>query len=298
MTDHAELRGERRIVAGPMQYWREAGLWSGVRFGHARSLCPQRAFRPRCSTRPSCGWPLPDSGRCRHQRPRPANLPAASSTRMAGSARMSPALGTRPFRGAGGARWGETDRSLARAPRFNRAPGAPGNVASGSFRPRSTVGRDEGGADLLSVGSEGCEADYVRREDTHAQEAEMVGQIGVWTNIRQWPDEPRRRCRSGRRPGAPRLLDRVDWRLDRSVSHRDAILAATAELVWPRAWCRSGPTRPAQVVASHHQLSTTYPGRFLLRAGGGPCAGSGGDGPEVRAAPQQTGVISRRTGRR
>jgi hypothetical protein len=47
--DHSQLRSERRIVRGPVREGgSKAGLWSGIRFGHAEepTTMPGRLLRP------------------------------------------------------------------------------------------------------------------------------------------------------------------------------------------------------------------------------------------------------------
>ncbi len=97
----------------------------------------------------------------------------------------------------------------------------------------------------------------------------MVGQIGVWTNIRQWPDD--RGVVAEAAADLEHLGFSTVW-IGGSTGQfpiADAILAATAELGVATGVVQIWANPAAQVAASHHQLSTTYPGRFLLGLGVG-----------------------------
>jgi probable F420-dependent oxidoreductase len=97
----------------------------------------------------------------------------------------------------------------------------------------------------------------------------MIGKIGVWTNTRQWPDD-----RSIVGEAASDLEDlgfSTVW-IGGSTGQfpiADAILTATTDLGVATGVVQIWANPATQVAASHHQLITTYPGRFLLGLGVG-----------------------------
>jgi probable F420-dependent oxidoreductase len=97
----------------------------------------------------------------------------------------------------------------------------------------------------------------------------MVGKIGVWTNIRQWPDD--RSIVGDAASDLEHLGFSTIWIGGSSGQFpvADAILTATTELGVATGVVQIWSNPALQVAASHHQLSTAYPGRFLLGLGVG-----------------------------
>jgi probable F420-dependent oxidoreductase len=97
----------------------------------------------------------------------------------------------------------------------------------------------------------------------------MVGKIGVWTNVRQWPDD--RGIVAEAASDLEQLGFSTVWIGGSSGQFpiADAILTATTELGVATGVVQIWANPAAQVAASHHQLSTNYPGRFLLGLGVG-----------------------------
>ena len=97
----------------------------------------------------------------------------------------------------------------------------------------------------------------------------MVGKIGVWTNIRQWPDD---RSVVGEVASDLEHLGFSTVWIGGSTGQfpvADAILAATTEPGVATGVVQIWANPAAPVAASHHQLSVAYPGRFLLGLGVG-----------------------------
>jgi probable F420-dependent oxidoreductase len=97
----------------------------------------------------------------------------------------------------------------------------------------------------------------------------MIGKIGVWTNMRQWPDD--RSVIGDAASELEHLGFSTVW-IGGSTGQfpvADAILTATKEMGVATGVVQIWANPAAQVAASHHQLSITYPGRFLLGLGVG-----------------------------
>jgi probable F420-dependent oxidoreductase len=98
---------------------------------------------------------------------------------------------------------------------------------------------------------------------------EFTGTIGVWTSIRQWPDEPAARAEAG---AAVETLGFASCWIGGSSGQLeviDAILGGTDRLVAGTGIIQIWENPAQDIATAHHRLTTDHPGRFLLGLGVG-----------------------------
>lgn len=100
-----------------------------------------------------------------------------------------------------------------------------------------------------------------------------LGQVGVWTGVRQWPSD--RRAAREIAAELEQLGFSTVWLgggpggSSGQFNVADALLAATTTLVVATGIVEVWSTPASEVIARHNQLITAHPGRFLLGLGAG-----------------------------
>jgi alkanesulfonate monooxygenase SsuD/methylene tetrahydromethanopterin reductase-like flavin-dependent oxidoreductase (luciferase family) len=94
-----------------------------------------------------------------------------------------------------------------------------------------------------------------------------MGKIGVWTGLRQWPDDSSARAEAGAELESLGFASLWIGGSSGQFPVIDDVLGATSRLVAAtgiiQIWAN-----PAQAVAEeHHRLTTRHPGRFLVGLG-------------------------------
>jgi probable F420-dependent oxidoreductase len=98
---------------------------------------------------------------------------------------------------------------------------------------------------------------------------ESLGTIGVWSSVRQWPDDLGVCAEAGAE--LERLGFAVSWIGGSEGQFRaiGAILGGTTRLVAATGITQIWINPAEEIAAQHHRLTTDYPGRFLLGLGVG-----------------------------
>ncbi len=98
---------------------------------------------------------------------------------------------------------------------------------------------------------------------------DSMGQIGVWTGVRQWPSDPGACAQAGAE--LEQLGFAASWIGGSSGQLKviDAILGATSRLVAGTGITQIWDNPAKDIAAEHHQLTNDHPGRFLLGLGVG-----------------------------
>ena len=107
-----------------------------------------------------------------------------------------------------------------------------------------------------------------------------MGKIGVWTGLRQWPDDPSARKEAGAELESLGFASLWIGGSSGQFPVIDDVLGATSRLVAATGIIQIWANPARAVAAEHHRLTTKHPGRFLLGLGVGHA-------PAVEAAGQR-----------
>src|SRR5437016_14238879 len=96
---------------------------------------------------------------------------------------------------------------------------------------------------------------------------QSIGKFSVWTSLWQWPEDPGEAGQAGAE--VERLGFAASWiggsKGQFPILH--AILGATSTLVGATGVIQVWVNTAAEVAESHHNLTSKYPGRFVLGLG-------------------------------